>query len=937
MISGNVIYANNTEIDNLSEFDLHKLDVLSALEIGDFTKEDFEIEVNINRGEFVSMIADLVAAKEYAEGDKVWFTDVLADNENFAKISGAAALGIISGYSDGTFRPENPISYDEAVAAVMKALGYRVAAEVKGGWSVGYKSTANQVGLTDGVSVKDQDAISRIEAVELIYNALDCPVFRGVSYGAEVRYEADKEHTVLTEYHNIYKTYGYVNATLISALVEYSPTDSSHIIIGDVRYAVDNNEFVEYLGYYVEAYYKDNGNGDREIVYLTEDEEVEKIVIKADEVNSFNDLTYYYGDKNKKAVINKNHILIVNGKRLTEYEEADFVPENGNITILSQNGSKNDVVIINTFNNFIVQRAQNGGGAIATFTEKYTLRNFKIDMEREDLRFDLYVNGEKYNFEEINYQTSTDNYFADSDYENTPVTEHLTYSFPVIPEGAVASVFSDEYELLNGFVIPSEKARFIRIYISTDYVDGTAESLKEEDNTIVINGTEYKTAVKTAFNQGTQSFRVGANGRFVFDYDGKIYAWLPDIYAEDGYEYGYLINAVLDGGMFTNKVVAKLLKKDGKIVEYNFREKVRLNSKTIESGEKLLESLSRSAAMLDPTFKISQLIKYKLDDENRIMDLQTVMQPVGVPDGVDKNQLNRDMERAQMAHEYNMLHIRGGTEQYPNMARVYSPNIYAVHFVVPPTETFNEEDYWIQDTWRVNFSQQDWLYSGWKMVDVFDCNDFKSPGAVVIYEKLADWNFLQSYIVVDEITREISQLGTEISVLRGYDGWGSVAYYSDESDKFDGLEKGDFIQIFGNKEKIARWKMIMSLKDAKNCDLSTVPTNKNEGVFEVYSKTTSKNMVLQRGKITQDGKREFQRGSYFRSSGGPGAGAKTGALYYGEGDGENAVFSYFYSGIRDSFSDIKTVLEVGNENATRVFVREQPGMTAIIIYDFEEE
>ena len=112
--------------------------------------------------------------------------------------------------------------------------------------------------------------------------------------------------------------------------------------------------------------------------------------------------------------------------------------------------------------------------------------------------------------------------------------------------------------------------------------------------------------MKTAFNQGTQSFRVGANGRFVFDYDGKIYAWLPDIYAEDGYEYGYLINAVLDGGMFTNKVVAKLLKKDGKIVEYNFREKVRLNSKTIESGEKLLESLSRSAAMLDPTFKISQ-------------------------------------------------------------------------------------------------------------------------------------------------------------------------------------------------------------------------------------------------------------------------------------------------------------------------------------------
>ena len=943
-------YAEETQkYSDVSEGDNRTINILSALKLTDSLEfeenavddestdnaEAFKPDEEISRGEFVAMAARLINAQDYSQNDKLWFSDVPRDSRFYSEISGMAAMGIVGGYGDGTFCPDKKISYEETISVMMKALGYGVAAELKGGMSTGYRKTASQIGLTDGLTVKNESEMSRIEAVRLMYNALDCPIYKAVSFGDSVRYETDENCTALSEYHKIYKTEDYVNATLVSALSGYSPTDSEHILVGDLSCKADKNKYAEYLGYYVEMYYKDDGSSEREIVYLAPDEKQEKLVIKADDIASFKNLTYTYGDKNRKVSIGKNHTLIVNGRRMTEYDEAAFVPHNGEVILLSTDSGRYDTVIVNTFRSLTVQRAQNGGGETATFTSKYTYQSFKVDMSKEDLCFSIYVDGERFNFEKINYQTNTDNFFDDKDYTDTPVTTHTTYSFPFIPVGAVAEVYADEYELMNGLYIPAESARYIKIYISTKSIEGTVTKISDKEETVTIDGKDYKIAYENSLKTGNETFKVGSHGRFVLDSDGKVAAWLADIYADDDYRYGYLINAVKNGGAFSNTIKTKVLKSDGKIEILNVDEKVRLNSETIKEADELLKRLGESAAMLDSTFKISQIIKYKLSDKGTIKELQTVMQSVGLPDGADEHQLNRDMERTRLSHEMNMLHINGGTEKYPNAARLYSQSINTVHFVVPPTETFDDDDYWIQDTWRINFSQQSWLYNGWKSVDVFDCNEFRAPGAIVIYDKPENSEFLQGYVMVQEITDEISQAGTEIHVLRGYDGWGSVAYYSDNPKMFDGLKRGDFVLLFGTREKVSKVNMIVSVDEVKNCDLSTVPESFNYGIFEVYSKNTSKkNMVLQRGPITANGKRTLQFASSFRSSGGPSGGAKAGALYYGEG--RNAVFSYFYSGIRDSFSDINTVLEVGTEKATRVYVRDEPGMTAIIIYDLED-
>lgn len=916
------------EGEQVTRPDVRRMELLSALGMAGVFAEADPL-APITRGEFAALTAGLIGADRYPKSETAWFTDVPADHLYFDDITAAAAYGIISGYADGTFRPDEGISYEETVTVVMKALGYGVAAELEGGWHMGYMTTAAQVGMTKGVSPKNTASLSYTEGARLICNALDCPLFRTVSYGDLVSYEADEDRTPLTEYHDIYYTEGYVNATFLSALVGYTPTANTKIRIGSGTYEVERNAYAQYLGYYVEAYYRDEDTGVKEIVYLAPEEATEQLVIRAEDITSFSDLTYHY-DKKSKAEVDVSHSLIVNGKRLTDYDESAFVPANGEITLLTRDGRTYDTVIISTFHNYTLQRAAKGGGATATFTEKDTLRSFAVDMAREDLLFELYMDGERFALKEFTYETTTDNFFADEDFEETPVTLHTTYTFPVIPEGAVASVFADEYETVNGFTAPAEDAKYVRVWISTDYVEGAADELSEEE--IVIGGEAYKIAAENSFANSRQPFGIGAKGRFVKDYDGRIAAWIPDIYAEDGYRYGYLINAIKTGSSLSNDAAAKLMRTDGDIIELSFAKKPILNGRAVKSADELLGGLRDSAKMIDPAFTISQLIKYKLNEEGELKDIQTVLQPVGLPEGADKDHLNRDRERSRLSQEYNMLHIYGGTAEYPNQARIYAPNIYAVHFVVPPTETFNEDDYWIQDTWRVNFSQQSWMNDGWKYADVFDCSEFREPGAVVIYETPADNPVLQSYVMVEKVTTALSEDGTEISVLRGYDGWGPVAYYSEELDMFEDVEQGDFVRLYGVSEKIARCEMVISLDAVKSCDLDTIPEDLGNGVFEVYSKNISKNMVLQRGPITKDGKREFQRASFFRGGGGPTAGFNSGPLYYGDGD--KPVFSYFYSGVRDSFSDIKTVIEYGNEDATRVYVREDPGMRAIVIYDF---
>lgn len=79
---------------------------------------------------------------------------------------------IILGYPDGTFHPDETISFAQAVTVTLRTLGYN-AAEVGAFWPDNYIQKAASLGLTDGMRYAADDAITRADTVLMLGRALE--------------------------------------------------------------------------------------------------------------------------------------------------------------------------------------------------------------------------------------------------------------------------------------------------------------------------------------------------------------------------------------------------------------------------------------------------------------------------------------------------------------------------------------------------------------------------------------------------------------------------------------------------------------------------------------------------------------------------------------------------------------------------------------------
>ena len=124
------------------------------------------------------------------------------------------AQGTLNGYGDGTFRPENEITYAEFIKILVNITGYTPYAEATGGYPQGYLSCAAILGITDGLIFLQQDNATRSDAAIMINNTLDVPILTVTGYdfsgpNPQPTYEVKNEagggyQTLLTKYHNIY-------------------------------------------------------------------------------------------------------------------------------------------------------------------------------------------------------------------------------------------------------------------------------------------------------------------------------------------------------------------------------------------------------------------------------------------------------------------------------------------------------------------------------------------------------------------------------------------------------------------------------------------------------------------------------------------------------------------------------------------------------------
>ena len=115
-----------------------------------------------------NQVAD--ASKKYLD-----FSDVLSSHWGYGYIKLASDNKLVNGYEDKTFKPEGNVTYAEATAMIVRALGYEVdVARSDLSWPNNYMIYADEkLELFDGISTfKANDKANRGDIALLLWNAL---------------------------------------------------------------------------------------------------------------------------------------------------------------------------------------------------------------------------------------------------------------------------------------------------------------------------------------------------------------------------------------------------------------------------------------------------------------------------------------------------------------------------------------------------------------------------------------------------------------------------------------------------------------------------------------------------------------------------------------------------------------------------------------------
>lgn len=100
------------------------------------------------------------------------FRDVPFTHWGAPYITVASQKGYMTGYSDGSFRPNANIKYEEAVSAMLKLLGY-TNEDYSGGYPYGQLAAAQETGITENLDLSIGSPMTRLDMAKLIYNVLN--------------------------------------------------------------------------------------------------------------------------------------------------------------------------------------------------------------------------------------------------------------------------------------------------------------------------------------------------------------------------------------------------------------------------------------------------------------------------------------------------------------------------------------------------------------------------------------------------------------------------------------------------------------------------------------------------------------------------------------------------------------------------------------------
>ena len=137
--------------------------------VSGFPDGTFRPDAPVTRGQVAKIITYMMGYGDFAKELQSTFPDVV-NHWASPYVDIAHTFDIVQGYFDGTFRPDNFIDYSEAVTMIVRTLGYSDST-LRGMWPTNYFIKAEDLGLIKDIPIRG-DITTRGDLAIMAYRAL---------------------------------------------------------------------------------------------------------------------------------------------------------------------------------------------------------------------------------------------------------------------------------------------------------------------------------------------------------------------------------------------------------------------------------------------------------------------------------------------------------------------------------------------------------------------------------------------------------------------------------------------------------------------------------------------------------------------------------------------------------------------------------------------
>lgn len=692
IISAPVFAANIefSDVDEKTQFSTAIYELVADGVINGYEDSTFRPNNTISRAEFAKVIGIALEGK-----GAIW--DATVTNFTDAKghwavpyISYAATMGIINGYEDGTFRPDKPVTYAEAVKMIVCALGYGPVVDTTlVPWYTGYIQIADSIGLTKNAVANADNGAPRGLVAQLISNMKTCKklVFSGVDSNGNPKYETQDQDTYSDEGVVI----GVYDKSLRGSELALS---RNQIRIGNKTYTLsnslgDSDAYAEYLGKSVEYSYEDKNKLIINSIWLSSRNETAEVTV--DQLDYSDGQKVYYYEKSQDTkhstyTLDSNLYIVYNGVGVpssrinTAFIKNAFNIETGSVIFYNNDAdSAMDVAFIENYKTYVLGSSPLADKGVYTINDKNGLVSpVSIDEDTADV-----------------YKVTSAG--------SRPVSASISN----IPSNAVVSV---------GLPLETTASKVV---FSTATKSGVIEAMDSNCEEIKIGSTTYGVSPyfrKLIASNSKEKPTVGSNVTAYLDYLGRIVSTKIN---SSSTPYGYLVDYYLYGRDTYN---VDILTTRGKIETYSLADKVRVNGGESIEKANVPAKLKASAAYVNneknAEYKVnaeySQLVKYELSGQEI-----TKIQTVGQGDGNINKSTSTNCSTKYIYNEMGNNFVDGSGRTVFNM------NNYTIVFAVPADRAAEEKKYAASDS--TYFNDGDAVF-----VEAYDFADGGKTASVVV-------------------------------------------------------------------------------------------------------------------------------------------------------------------------------------------------------------